>query len=163
MSAQRSLGRCPRPEEMGALLDVVREELDTEGESHEVLGGVEWKNGSWAVPVSVRISPEGQGARLSVAVDRGGAAFLSHYVPILWGLGIAGIVIGVTDPAAWQATAGILAVGAASGYSLARTIWTRTTRKWQRVLRKLTTEIGRMSEGTPSDGSRREPAEPFPS
>jgi hypothetical protein len=163
MGAERSLARLLPPEEMGRFLDVARELLDTQGESHEVLGGVEWKNSSKLSQVSVRVSPEGDRARLNVVVDRGGAAFLSHYVPILWGLGVAGITVGITDPATWQAIVGIVAAGAASGYAVARTIWVKSTRNWQRLLKRLTAEMGELSEtlhppGRPSGGD-----EPFKS
>ncbi len=168
MSARRSLPRRPLPEEMGRLLDVPRRLLKTDGESHEVLGGVEWKNSSWTGPVSVRVSPDGDGARLTVAVDRGGSAFLSHYVPILWGLGVAGITIGVLDPATTEAMVGIVAAGAASGYAVARTIWAKSTKRWQKLLRRMSSEIGELVEAA---GVRHDPPdrqdppgedEPFP-
>jgi hypothetical protein len=146
MSSQRSLARLVPPEEMSRLLDVPRALLKTDGESHEVLGGVEWKNTSKLTPVSVRISPEGEGARLHVAVERGGEAFLSHYVPMLWGLGVAGITIGVLDPASTGAIVGIIAAGLGSGYAAARTIWVKSTKKWRTVFRRMTSEIGALSE-----------------
>jgi hypothetical protein len=163
MNAERSLARLLPPEEMGRLLDVARRLLDTQGESHEVLGGVEWKKSSWVSLVSVRVAPEGEGARLSVAVDRGGAAFLSHYIPILGGLGLAGITLGILDPVAWQVIAGIVAGGAATGYAVGRTIWVRATRKWRNLMERLTSEIGELSESSVRDNRLPRGDEPFTS
>jgi hypothetical protein len=151
MSAHRSLARLLPPEDMGRLLDVPRRLLKTDGEAHEVLGGVEWKNSSMVKTVSVRVSPDGRGARLNVSVDRGGEAFLSHYVPILWGLGIAGIAVGVLDPETTEAIVGIVAAGAASGYAAARTIWAKSTKRWQQLLRRMTSEIGELAEPDPAE------------
>ncbi len=146
LSAHRSLARLLPQEDMGRLLDVPRGLLKTDGEAHEVLGGVEWKSSSMVRTVSVRISPEKRGARLNVSVDRGGEAFLSHYVPILWGLGAAGVAIGVLDPETTEAMLGIVTAGVASGYAAARAIWTKSTKKWQQILRRMTSEIGELTE-----------------
>ncbi len=168
MLVERSIGCRPGPEEMSCILDLVRRLTETQGESHEVLGGVEWKNDSKVAPLVVRVSPEGDGAKVTASVERGKEAFLSHYIPIMVSLGIAGITVGIVEPAAGLAIAGTVAGGAAVGYGLARTIWTRGTRRWQSLLDRLTS--GAVAESraalepprTPIDSPGPE-GEPFPS
>ena len=154
LKAERRLEGQADQQELASYLDIVREEMKTEGESHEVLGGVEWKWDDKLVQATVRISPDGDASKVVVSVERGPASFLSHYLPIMTGLGAAGLTIGVLEPGAASAMVGIVAGGAAAGYGLARAIWVGSTRRWQKRIRRITSRI--------ADGSAKGREEPRP-
>lgn len=131
---RRTLLRKLAPNEMGRLLDIVRETLGMEGESHEVLGGVEWKGKTSQESVSVRLVPQEGKTVIYLNADRGLSAFLSHYLPILASLGVAGVSIGVLEPLSGGAMTGIILGCAATGYGVGRILWASGTRRWRRLL-----------------------------
>jgi len=141
LKAERRLEGQADQKELASYLEIVREEMKTEGESHEVLGGVEWKWDDKLVQATVRISPDGDASKVVVSVERGPASFLSHYLPIMSGLGAAGLTIGILEPGAASVMAGIIAGGAAAGYGLARAIWVGSTVRWQKRIRRITSRI----------------------
>jgi hypothetical protein len=104
------------PLEMGRLLDVVREGLGSQGEAHEVLGGVEWRGTRSGDPVLVRIVPERGRTVVRMTVRRGTSAFVGHWLPFLGVGGATGILVGALQPLDPGAVAGILAGAAAVTY-----------------------------------------------
>jgi hypothetical protein len=148
LKAERRLEGPSGQKELASYLDIVRDVMKTQGESHEVLGGVEWKWDDKLVQVTVRIAPDVDASKVVVSVERGPAGFLSHYVPIMSGLGAAGLTIGILEPSSAGVMAALVAGGAAAGYSVARAIWVGATRRWQKRIRSLTSRIaGRSARG----------------
>jgi hypothetical protein len=141
LSAERSVTRRLTAGEMARLLDLAREILEREGEAHEVLGGVEWKSKSELMGVTVRATPHGPGSKISLAVDRRGVAFLSHWVPMMGGLLTAAITLAALDPAAWQPIVAVVAGGVTTGYAVGRTVWTRSTKRWKNLVERLTAKM----------------------
>lgn len=150
MSSERSVKRRLHGEEMARLLDLGRDVFKREGEAHEVLGGVEWKSRGDFCWVSVRVTPHGAGSRISVGVDRRGMAFLSHWLPMLGGLFTAGITLAILDPSTWQAIAAVVSGGAAAGYGVGRTIWTRSTKRWKGLVDQLTAKMTAAAGNAPT-------------
>ena len=146
IQARRTLLREMTPLEMGRLLDVVREGLGSQGEAHEVLGGVEWRGTRSGDPVLARIVPERGRTVVHMTVRRGTSAFVGHWLPFLGVGGATGVLIGALQPLDPGAVAGILAVAAAVTYGLGRTIWTAGTRQWRRLLDRVADEIVRAGE-----------------
>jgi hypothetical protein len=139
--ARRTLLKELSTAEMGRLLDVVRENLRTPGESHEVLGGLEWKGTKSSDPTTVRVVPESGRTVIHLTVERGLSAFLGHWGPMLLGAGAAGILIGALEPLSGGAMTGIVFGGLAVGYAVGRTIWTAGSRQWRRLLDKVANEM----------------------
>jgi len=152
MDSERELGRRLGPRELALLMDVTRTVFDTPGESHEVLGGVEWKNGSKVSEVSVRVAPSPSGAKVNVSINRALEGFLSHYVPIMWGTAIIAIPVAIIDPGIWQLTAASLIGGALAGYGVGRTIWRKSTEKWAGLLNRVTSEMWTALRESPPEG-----------
>ena len=131
---------------MGRLLEIVRQGLGSQGEAHEVLGGVEWRGTKSGDPVLVRIVPERGRTVVSMTVRRGTSAFVGHWLPFLGVGGATGVLIGALQPLDPGTVAGILAGAAAVTYGLGRTIWTAGTRQWRRLLDRVADEVVRVGE-----------------
>jgi hypothetical protein len=144
---RRTILKGLTPSEMARLLEVVREEMGVEGESHEVLGGVEWKGKKGPDVVSIRMVPEEERTLLHLTTDRSLTAFLSHYLPGLFSLGVAGVLIGVFEPLSGGTMAGIITAAAATGYGIGRTIWSSGSRQWRRLLDRAADRMVREGEG----------------
>ena len=124
-------------EELGRIVETIREVLHKQGTAEEVLGGLEWKTGAEIPNVSVHVSARDNETRLEVGVDRGGAVFLSYFftaLPVVILTGAVGGALGV------DSVAGVLAViGAGLGAfgGIGRAIFSRGTRKWNEKLPRL--------------------------
>lgn len=144
--ARRTVLREMTPLEMGRLLDVVRDGLGSQGEAHEVLGGVEWRGTKSGDPVTVRVVPERGRTVVHMTVRRGTSAFVGHWLPFLGVGGVTGILIGALQPLDPGAVAGILTGAAAVMYGLGRTIWTTGSNQWRRLLDRVADNVVRAGE-----------------
>jgi hypothetical protein len=138
---RRTLLRELSTTDMGRLLEVVRDNLGTQGEAHEVLGGVEWKGMKSSAPIAVRMVPEQGRTVLHVTAERGLSAFLNHWIPMLLGAGGAGILVGALEPLTGGAMTGIVLGGIVAGYGMGRTLWTGGWVRWRRLLEKVADEM----------------------
>lgn len=136
--------------ELGRLLDLARREMDTQGETREVLGGLEWQGGTSTTSVRVAITPREGETVLQASTDRTEA--------------MAGILAGVTLPVGGviavtlgklvfgETDAGILAAlvsGLAPAFLFARSVWKRSTRRWRERLFQLMDAMAREVEAAP--------------
>jgi hypothetical protein len=146
-TANRLIGASPRQrlehtisgvvqaEDLGSVVDVARRALDIQGETREVMGGLEWKGSSATTTVMVSISPGEDETRLQVSCDRT-EALAGIYAGV--GMAVAGaialflakLVFGETD-------AGIVAsilTGFPVALLAARAVWKRSAKKWRERL-----------------------------
>jgi hypothetical protein len=152
--------------ELGRVVDRARGLLGTQGESREVLGGVEWAGSEGSASVSVSIMPQGRETALQASLDRTGSMTgiyagvgLSATVALAVTLGRA--VFGETGP-------GIAAAFLSSlppGMLLARTLWKRSTEKWRsrfvHLMDTLAEEAETVAErGGGAPGDQRRPLPP---
>ena len=147
-------------EEMIRVIEVVRRELGTQGDSREVLGALEWKGGTGSSSVSISLTPRGGETTLQVAADRT-EAMLGIFGGV--GLPMAG-VIGVTlgKLVFGESDAGILAAfvsGLVPSMLFARVLWKRSAKKWKERLLRLTDAMAREAEDA---AQRREEDEEVP-
>ena len=117
------------------VIDVARRALDMQGETREVMGGVEWKASSGTTTVVVSIRPGEDETRLQASCDRTEAA-AGIYAGVGMAVGgaialfLAKLVFGETD-------AGIVAsilTGFPAALVAARTVWKRSARAWRERL-----------------------------
>jgi hypothetical protein len=143
-------GRFPRQlstEQMGRLLEVARDTFRTQGEAHEVLGGVEWRTATRFSPISLRISPEAGETRLEIEVDRRSSAFLIHWIPFALSIMGAGITVGSMGLEGFLMVSGIVAGWGTVGYGVGRKIWTFSSRRWAGLLNRVKSRMLDMVQG----------------
>lgn len=140
-------------EDMIRIIDVARREFETQGESREVMGALEWR-GSTAGSSSVSVS----------LTPRGGETTLRTYVnrtePLLGvfggvGLPVAGVIGVLMGKLVFgESDAGIAAAffsGLVPAMLFARVLWKRSTKKWRERLLGLMDAMAKEAE----DAARR--------
>jgi len=151
-------GEIPK-EELGRIVETIREVLNSQGQAEEVLGGLEWKTTTEVTKVSVHVSPRDDQTRLEVGVDRGGAGFLSYFFSILPAAILAGVLGGGLAPDTIPGVLAVFASGLGLAGGMGRAIFSRGTRKWNEKLPRLMSAL----EGAVRDVvSRENPGEGSP-
>lgn len=130
-------GRLP-PEELGRILEVIRREADHQGETSEVLGGVEWKTVAQLSAIHVNISPRGDSTSVQIVGDRSGAGALTFTFPIAGAAILVGALGAAFEPTTVTGIVSLVGGILGSGFLVARTLWVSMGKRFQRKLSRLT-------------------------
>lgn len=130
-------GKIPE-EDLGGILEVIRDVMEHQGVASEVFGGLEWKNaGGDPTSVAVNVSSRDDETRLEVTVDRGGAGILSYLLPTLPTVLATGAIaggLGLTSP---PEVAAVVLAGVSTVWLVGRALFASGTRKWDAILPRL--------------------------
>lgn len=134
---QRSVAGEVPEDELGALVDVIRQVTGREGEVARVLESLEWRDlDPFGTTTHVEITPRRGRTAIRVAARSGNAAGWSYL-----GTGILATILSVIVGKEMQAPilleAGVILGLWSSGYLAARTVWRRTARRIKTRLRRL--------------------------
>jgi hypothetical protein len=125
-------------EDLGLILEVIRDVMEHQGVASEVFGGLEWKNdGGDVTSVAVNVSAREDETRFEVTVDRGGAGVLSYLSPFLPTAIAAGAIGGGLGLSSVPEVAAVILAGAGTVWLLGRAIFASGTRKWDALLPRL--------------------------
>ncbi|MFC1661844.1 hypothetical protein ACFL3S_10420 [Gemmatimonadota bacterium] len=124
-------------DELGRLVETIREVLDCQGEAKQVFGGLEWKTGTEPSRVSVNVSSRDDGTRLEVSVDRGGTAFLTYFGPSMGFLLVSAALVGGLGVDSLQGALAVVLPCLGAAFATGRTLFSRGTRKWNDTVPKL--------------------------
>ncbi len=137
-------------EDLARAIDVIRRETQHHGKVTSELDGVTWQKVGEATEFHVSLSPRDGGTEVRLSVGRDTAALLTWFFSVAGGMMLAGITGGVLDPDTVAGGLAIAGTGLAAGLTLARTLWTRSSRavrtKADRLMTALAREIERDSD-----------------
>ena len=128
------------PDQMQDLVMAIRTAMQHQGRTREVMGTLEWTTFGDVSQVAVTVRAHGGRTTVHVLADRSGSAVLTAVGPIALGAFVAAITGAILEPGVAGGVA-IMGAGLAGGAALARAIWQRTTRGFQRKLTRLTEAI----------------------
>ena len=131
-------------EDLREVLRIVRQVLQRQGEAKEALGSLEWTYEGLST-LSVTVAPRGEGTSVQIIGDRTGEGSMIYTLPIVAGLGIAGIIVDAVQPGLGGMVA-ILGTGGVAGVATARTMWSVATRSFRRRIDRLRFEIARFMD-----------------
>ena len=114
------------------LLNTIKGVLRQQGKAAEVMGSLEWGTEGPDV-INVTITPRKDAVSVSLLVNREVTALLSLFLPLVFGIGGAAIVVDSLQPGV-MGMIGILAGGAATGVAAGRAFFTLTGRSLKRRL-----------------------------
>lgn len=147
------------PTELGRVIDVARRDLGTQGESREVMGGLEWKGGTSTSSIAVSITPRDGETVLQLSADRT-ETLAGVYAGV--GIPVAGVIAATLGKLVFGESHAGIAAAILSGFVpsliVARGLWKRSTKKWRSRLlallhamaREAETVTGQDAEGTPA-------------
>jgi hypothetical protein len=132
---------------LGRVIDVARRALDTQGETREVLGALEWKGATNTTTVSVSVVPREGKTTLQAFTDRTESLAATYAgvglpVTVVIAVTLGKLVFGETG----AGIAAALLSGLPPGMLLARTLWKRSTSKWRERLLHLMDAMVREAE-----------------
>lgn len=132
---------------LGRVIDLARREMDTQGETREVLGGLEWKGGTSTTSVTVSVTPREGETVLQASTDRSetmAGIFAGVTLPVggIIGVTLGKLVFGESD----AGIAAALISGMTPALIFARAIWKRSTRHWRERLFHLMDAMAREAE-----------------
>jgi hypothetical protein len=132
---------------LGGVIDVARRVLDSQGETREVLGALEWKGGTSTSSIVVSVTPRQSDTILQASVDRT-EAMAGIYGGV--GITVAGVITVVLGKLVFGETGAGIVAALLSGFTpsilLARTLWKRMTKRWQERLLHLMDAMAREAE-----------------
>lgn len=134
------------PERLQDLAMAIRSAMQHQGQTGDVLGSLEWKTVGQVSQVAVTASTHGGRTSVHVIADRGGAAFLTGFGSIGFGVVAAAITGAIVEPGVAGGVA-LMGGGVVGGVLLARAIWRRNTRKFREKLARLTEGVRRVFDG----------------
>ena len=130
------------PDQLQGLVMAIRSAMEHQGRTREVMGSLEWTTVGEVSQVAVTATPHEGRTTIHILADRTGSAVLTVGGSIGLGLFAAAITGAIFQPDLAVGLA-VMGAGAAGGLILARTIWQRTTRGFQRKLARLNEAIRR--------------------
>ena len=123
-------------------LDILRRELATQGETHDVMGGVEWQGTRGLNTLVASIAPRGDGTTVHVSGDATEVAIvIGVAVPVL-SLAVSGIVMKAIHPGAGVELLTVMG-GFVGGLAIARGLWARASAKLGRQVEGLRQALAR--------------------
>ncbi len=141
------------PAGLSRMVEVARRVLDTQGETREVLGGVEWKAGTSTFDPSVSITPRSGETVVHVSTN-GTEAMLAYLAGI--GLPVGGVITVILGKFVFGETGGGIAAAALSGFTpaflFARALWSRSAGRWRERLLHLMEALTREAEAAVENG-----------
>jgi hypothetical protein len=126
-------GRLPQ-EDYGRLLELIRRTLEHQGETSEVLGGVEWKTVGQLSAVNVNISPRGDSTSVQIVGDRSGAGAVTFTFSMAGAAILVGALGGTLQPDTAVGIVGLVGGLLGGGFVFARTLWVSSGKKFNRRL-----------------------------
>jgi len=139
LSSSRQLSR----DDLLQLIDVIRGSTQHQGSVQDVLGSLEWKTSGQVSELAVTATARDQGTSIRIIGNRGAAAAMTWGFSVSGGL-FAGMITGaILDPATVLAGIGIIATAGVAGLGVGRSLWARSTRKFQQRFLKLRDELSR--------------------
>ncbi|MCK5651239.1 MAG: hypothetical protein KAJ42_07675 [Gemmatimonadetes bacterium] len=136
----RMVGRVPGEvpeEEMGRIVETIREVLRHQGVANKVLDTLEWKTVGETSAVCVNVSARDGETRLEVSVDRSGSGVLTYLFPSLAGFLGTVILASTFQPGTVIDVATLLMVTFGPAAIVARTIFSAGTDKWDELVPRL--------------------------
>ena len=140
----------PRPiptSEMGRIIDAARRTAGTQGETREVLGGLEWTGSTATTGYGASITPRGDQIHIQ-AWSNHTETLAGIYAGI--GMPVLGVVAVTLGKLVFgESDAGILAAllsGIPPAFLVARTVWVRSTKKYRHRLLQLLEVMRREAE-----------------
>jgi hypothetical protein len=134
------------PDQLQGLVMAIRSAMEHQGRTREVMGSLEWTTVGEVSQVAVTATPHEGGTTIHVIADRTGSAILTTVGSVGLGVFAAAITGAIFEPGVAGGVA-VMGTGLAAGALLARTIWQRTTRGFQRKLARLNGAIRQRPEG----------------
>lgn len=128
------------PTAMQALVMTIRSAMQHQGTTREVLGALEWSSVGQPSQVAVTARTEDDRTVVQVVADRSAAANLTVVGSVGLGVFAAAITGAIVEPAALGGIA-LMGSGVVAGAGLARAVWQRTSRNFQKKLERLTSAI----------------------
>ncbi|MFG1691236.1 hypothetical protein ACGF5M_03600 [Gemmatimonadota bacterium] len=148
-SKYRMVGRVPGEvpeEEMGRIVETIREVLRHQGVANKVLDTLEWKTVAETSAVCVNVSARDGETRLEVSVDRSGSGILTYFFPTLAGVFGTVILATIFQPGTVIDVATILIATFGSAGIIARSIYSAGTDKWDELDPRLMNALSSTAE-----------------
>lgn len=145
------------PERYANVVDAVRRVTGQHGETLEELGGLVWKNRGDLNQVHVVVRPEGDRTRIQLTADRDASALLTWFGGVAGGLIGGGVLGGILDPATLLGGAAILGGMGTAGVAVARTLWTRSSKRFSARFSALFATVRGEVEGAIAAGEEKGP------
>jgi hypothetical protein len=143
---ERSVPGEPSEEQMARLVPAIRAAYQHFGAVEESSSSVAWRTVGEASQVFVTATREGEATRLRVTADRGGGLLLTGFLNVMAGVVVAGITGAIIDPASNTVGALIMGGGLAGGLTMARTMWSMSTRSMRAKLDAVMDDLARELE-----------------
>jgi len=124
------------PDQLQGLIMAIRSAMEHQGRTREVMGSLEWTTVGEVSQVAVTATPNEGGTTIHVIADRTGSAILTTVGSLGLGVFAAAITGAILEPGLAGGLA-VMGAGLAGGGIMARAIWQRTTRGFQRKLARL--------------------------
>jgi hypothetical protein len=112
------------------IVDAIRRATDHHGEVGSELGSLSWRTVGEVSQVHVVVRPEGERTRIQVTADRGPASAMTLIFCVAGGLVGGGILGAIIEPSTVVGGAAILAGMGTGGLTLARTLWSRGSKRF---------------------------------
>ena len=122
---------------LSRVLDAIRQATGHHGTVEETLGALEWHTVGEVSHIVVTVSPREGETSVRVIADRGPASAVLFIVPLVigaMGIGISGAIF---EPTSLAGIAGVVAGPLTAAFITARTMWSITTKGFQKKLRNL--------------------------
>jgi hypothetical protein len=124
------------PDRLQDLAMAIRSAMQHQGRTQEVLGALEWTTVGDVSQVAVTARAHAGRTTVHVIADRAGSALVTAVGSVVLGAFAAAITGAIVEPGVAGGVA-IMGAGLVGGAALARAIWRRTTRGFQRKLARL--------------------------
>jgi hypothetical protein len=138
-------GEVPE-EEMGRIVETIREVLRHQGVANKVLDTLEWKTVGETSAVCVNVSARDGETRLEVTVDRSGSGVLTYIFPTMAGILGTVILASIFQPTTVIDIATILIATFGSAGIIARSIFSAGTDKWDELVPRLMNALSSTAE-----------------
>ncbi|MBT8396794.1 MAG: hypothetical protein HKO65_03050 [Gemmatimonadetes bacterium] len=139
-------------EELRRVVEVARTTTGIQGETREVLGGVEWTGSTGTTGYGVSVTPRGDETHLQASANHT-EVMAGIYGGV--GMGVMGAIsLTLAKLVFGESDAGIIASilsGAPAGFLVARTVWTRSAKRYRRRLLHLLDLMRREAEDAVED------------
>ena len=145
----RMVGRVPGEvpeEEMGRIVETIREVLRHQGVANKVLDTLEWRTVGETSAVCVNVSARDGETRLEVSVDRSGSGVLTYLFPTIAGILGTVILASIYQPNTVIDVATILIATFGSAGIIARSIFSAGTDKWDEIVPRLMNALSSTAE-----------------
>ena len=124
-------------EDMGKLVDAIRQATGQQGEVKEVLGSLEWKTVGEVSQILVTVSPREGQTSIKILANRAGAGIMTFVFPGMAGLVSIGIAGAIIEPSTVPGVLSIIVAAMGGAFLTSRSIWKATTSRFRARLHEL--------------------------